>query len=150
ADDWAVTPDGVAPIEGPRPLFAMPAGFGGTGTALQFAGPGSEHAALVGQGRNGRRWLRYDLRKPPYPVEEVSLARDSYDRHRGGHRVLSLSPDGKWLAGALDTEFVSLWGTTGEAVGQFFTGAENRAKPERRGPRSEFQNYSWTGFTDNA
>jgi hypothetical protein len=141
-DGWAATPDGVAPVDGPRPLFTA---FYRTDAVLQFAAPGTGHAALVGDWMGTHRWLRYDLRKPPHPVAEVTLARGSYGRAEPGScSVLDLSPDGQWLAGALGTRFVSLWDTNGDPVGRFYPGADNDKEQDIKVSTS---NYTWVGFT---
>ena len=61
-DDWAVAPDGVAPVAETQPLFNAPSGVG---HILQFAAPGSRHAALVVLGQHSScSWIRYDMANP--------------------------------------------------------------------------------------
>jgi hypothetical protein len=146
-DNWVVALDGVDPVDGPRQLFTA---FNNPEAVLQFAAPGTGHAALLGSWNNQRRWVRYDLRKPPQPIGEALLPYASYGPPYsflggGGHSILDLSPDGQWLAGALGTLFVSLWETTGQQVGRFYPGTENMKGQNLRVNPS---GYTWVGFTD--
>src|SRR5262245_14513513 len=132
-EGWTVTPDGVAPApEGPRPLFAAPV----SNRPLIFAGPGTSDAALVTDYYGGPRWFRYDLRKPPYPVEEVKLESSGSDDGKWAEaKIVGLSPGGRWLAGSFGSRSVNVWGTDGKLVGRFFPATANEIPEQVRRKR---------------
>jgi hypothetical protein len=157
-EDWAVEPDAVLPIELPaRLLFNAPSGVA---HVLQFAAPGTGRAAFVVRGQgNACSWVRYDLRKPPYAEGEIvlpatSIGGDALMAGDADLTLLDLSPDGHWLAGAIWTPFVSLWGQDGLAAGRFYPGMANATEEDPKARRRARQRepdghrYTWIAFTD--
>jgi hypothetical protein len=153
---WKVTPDRVDPPVGLASVYTagIPIGsfnYHGNQTTVApkilFARPDSGQAAVLVSrlGSSVPVWLRYDLRKPPHPIAEISLS-GSKEREtayaRGGWTPTDLSPNGTRLAvlgnaldqfGRLDSA-VGVWSADGQLI------MEAREKREKH--------YLWAGFLD--